>query len=100
MSKLCQKFEQAGTVIGKRWVNLIIFELLTGPKRFKEIQDQVEISPKMLSERLKYLEEQDILTRKLYDETPIRVEYELTQKGYALKPIMEALSTWSQEWYQ
>jgi DNA-binding HxlR family transcriptional regulator len=99
MSKLCQKFEQASSLIGKRWVNMIVYELLTGPKRFNQLLDQLEISAKMLSERLKFLEDNEILIRRVYDETPIRIEYELTDKGHSLRSIVEALTTWSQTWY-
>ena len=99
MSKLCQKFEQASSLIGKRWVNMIVYELLSGPKRFNQLQDQLEISAKMLSERLKFLEDKEILIRRVYDETPIRIEYELTDKGQSLRSIVEALTTWSQTWY-
>ena len=99
MSKLCQKFEQASSLIGKRWVNMIVYELLSGPKRFNQLQDQLEISAKMLSERLSLLEEEGVLIRRVYPETPIRIEYELTEKGQSLKPIVEALTMWSQAWY-
>jgi len=99
MSKLCQKFEQASSLIGKRWVNMIVYELLSGPKRFNQLLDQLEISAKMLSERLKFLEDNEILMRRVYDETPIRIEYELTDKGHSLRSIVEALTTWSQTWY-
>jgi DNA-binding HxlR family transcriptional regulator len=98
MSKLCQKFEQAGMILGKRWVTLILYELLSGPKRFNGLQDQLGISSKVLSERLKYLEDEHILTRKIYNETPIRIEYTLTTKGFALKPIIESLNEWSQSY--
>jgi len=98
MSKICQKFEKAGMILGKRWVTLILYELLSGPKRFNLLQDQLGISSKVLSERLKYLEDENILTRKIYDEIPIRIEYALTHKGSALKPIIESLNVWSQSY--
>lgn len=100
MSKLCPKFEQASTLIGKRWVNLIIFELLSGPKRFNDLQDKLEISAKMLSLRLNQLEDENVLTRKIYPEKPIRVEYALTDKGKTLEPIIKEIVSWSQQWYE
>lgn len=100
MSKLCQKFEAASTLIGKRWVNLIIFELLKGPKRFNDLETILEISSKMLSSRLKELEQEGILTREIYPETPVKIEYKLTEKGISLEPLMKAIESWSQTWYQ
>lgn len=99
MSKLCQKFEAASVLIGKRWVNLIVFELLKGPKRFNDLESVLEISSKMLSSRLKELEEEYVLVRNIYPETPIRIEYELTEKGKSLEPLMKAVESWSQKWY-
>lgn len=99
MSKLCQKFEAASVLIGKRWVNLIVFELLKGPKRFNDLEAVLEISSKMLSSRLKELEEEAVLIRNIYPETPIRIEYELTEKGKSLEPLMKEIESWSQKWY-
>ena len=98
MSKMCQKYEKAGTLLGKRWVPMIIYELLKGPKRFHDLETELLISAKMLSERLKYLEKENILTRTVYPEMPVRVEYELTSKGQSLKPMIDALALWSQTW--
>jgi len=99
MSKMCQKYEKAGMLLGKRWIPMIIYALLQAPKRFHDLESELEISAKMLSERLKYLEQENILIRTVYPEMPIRVEYELTQKGKSLKPIIDALATWSQTWF-
>lgn len=99
MSKLCQKFEKAGMILGKRWISLILYELLSGPKRFNFLQDQLGISAKVLSERLKFLEDEAIIERKLFDETPVRIEYMLTKKGMAMKEIIESLTVWSQTYY-
>ena len=100
MSKLCQKFEQAGTLIGKPWVSLIIYELLTGPKRFSYLESQLNITSRMLSERLKQLEIENIIKREVTPDTPVKIEYLLTDKGYALKPVIESLHTWSQNWFE
>ncbi len=98
MSKMCQKYEQAGMLLGKRWVPMIIYELLTGPKRFHDLENELLISAKMLSERLKFLEQENILIRTVYPEMPVRVEYTLTPKGQSLKPMIDALALWSQTW--
>ena len=99
MSKLCQKFEAASTLIGKRWVNLIIFELLKGPKRFNDLESILEISSKMLSSRLKELENEGILKRVIYPETPVKIEYKLSEKGKSLEPLIKTIESWSQKWY-
>lgn len=99
MSEMCPKFERASGLIGKRWVHLILYSLMEGPKRFNQIQDEVHITAKMLSERLKYLEEENVIERHVYAETPVRIEYSLTQKGHELKPIIDSLSFWSKAWY-
>ncbi len=97
-SNLCPKFEAAMTLLGKRWVGLIISQLLEGKTRFSEIESSIPISGKLLSERLKELEEINIIERKVYPETPVRIEYVLTEKGRALKPVIEAIEQWAQVW--
>jgi DNA-binding HxlR family transcriptional regulator len=99
MSKMCQKYEQASMLLGKRWIPMILYELLKGPKRFHDLEDELQISAKMLSDRLRFLEKENIVYRTVYPEMPIRVEYELTAKGKSLKPIIDALSAWSQTWF-
>ncbi|MBA2875114.1 winged helix-turn-helix transcriptional regulator [Thermaerobacillus caldiproteolyticus] len=97
-SNLCPKFEAAMKLLSKRWVGLIISQLLEGKKRFSEIEASIPISGKLLSERLKELEEADIVERKVYPETPVRIEYSLTEKGQALKSVIEAIEQWAQVW--
>lgn len=96
---LCPKFEAAFDVLGKRWTGLIIRVLLTGPKRFKEISDMIpNMSDRMLAERFRELEAQNIVLRSVYPETPVRIEYELTEKGKSLAPVMDAVQRWSDQW--
>lgn len=97
--KLCPMFEFAFELLGKRWTGLIIRVLMDGPKRFKEISSMIPgMSDKMLAERFKELEAAGILTRNIYPETPVRIEYELTEKGKALKPAMDELQSWAEQW--
>ncbi|PCK71009.1 transcriptional regulator-like protein [Paenibacillus larvae subsp. larvae B-3650] len=56
------------------------------------------MSDRMLSERFKELEAADIVVRKVYPETPVRIEYELTEKGKALRPVMDELQKWAEKW--
>jgi DNA-binding HxlR family transcriptional regulator len=94
--QLCPKFEAAFELLGKRWTGLIIRVLLSGPKRFKDISDLIpSMSDRMLSERFKELEAAGILVRHVYPETPVRIEYELTEKGKGLEPAMQELQKWA-----
>ncbi|GAA4717178.1 winged helix-turn-helix transcriptional regulator [Brevibacillus fulvus] len=97
--QMCPKFEGAVNILGKRWTGLILHVLLRGPARFKEIREIVpQMSDKMLSERLKELEEEQIIERRVYPETPVRIEYELTEKGNDLRHVIESIEVWSHKW--
>lgn len=96
---MCPRFESAFSILGKRWNGLIIQSLMTGPKRFRDISSLIpSMSDKMLSERMKDLENEGILIRHVYPETPVRIEYELTDKGRALRPVMEQVQLWAEKW--
>ncbi|WP_411343039.1 winged helix-turn-helix transcriptional regulator [Paenibacillus sp. WLX1005] len=96
---LCPRFETAFSFLGKRWNGLIIQSLMSGPKRFKDISNLIPMmSDKMLSERMKDLEASGILVRQVYPETPVRIEYELTEKGRALQPVMDQIQNWAEQW--
>jgi DNA-binding HxlR family transcriptional regulator len=96
---LCPRFEAAVSLIGKRWTGLIIEVLLQKPQRFSEIAQAIEhVSDRMLAERLKELEAEGIVDRHVYPETPVRVEYSLTDKGRDLAPVMQALHNWANSW--
>jgi len=97
-SGLCPKFEAAMKLLGKRWIGLIVSQLLEGKRRFSEIESSLPISGKLLSERLKELEEAGIVERNVYPETPVRIEYVLTEKGEALQPVIEAIEQWAKVW--
>lgn len=82
-------------VIQGKWRIPIIISLTFGDKRFGEIQrDIVDISPKMLSQELKALEMNKIITRTLYDSMPITVEYSLTPLGQSMKPLLDKILSW------
>ncbi|TMW71788.1 winged helix-turn-helix transcriptional regulator [Alteribacter natronophilus] len=98
-NELCPKFESAFQLLGKRWNGLIIRVLMTGPRRFREISAVIpNMSDKMLVERLKQLECEGIVKRNVYPETPVRIEYMLTEKGQALEPAMDAFQSWAENW--
>lgn len=100
MSGLCPKFEKAMQILGKRWTVLILNQLLFGCQRFSEIENALPISGRLLSERLKELEEEGIVKREVYTEVPIRVEYSLTEKGSELKPIIKEIQAWAEKWVE
>ncbi|GAB7386687.1 helix-turn-helix domain-containing protein [Bacillaceae bacterium] len=81
-------------VIGKKWVILIIRELIDGKKRYKDIEQALGASPKIISQRLKELEEKGIVERMVFPEIPPRVEYSLTEKGKTLNGVLEAMKEW------
>lgn len=98
-SKLCPRFEGAFLTLGKKWNGLIIKILLGGPKRFSDIRTVIpELSDRILSERLKELESSGIVLRKVYPETPVRIEYELTPMGIELTPVMAEVQKWAEKW--
>lgn len=96
---MCPKYEAAIDLLGKRWTGLIIRILLGGPRRFRDMTEQVPaMSDRMLTERLKELESYGILERKVYPETPVRIEYQLTEKGKSLEPVITSIQKWAEQW--
>jgi DNA-binding HxlR family transcriptional regulator len=87
--------EHALLVLDGKWSTLIIRELLSGPKRFGELRKGLGIgSPKTLTERLRILEHQGVLTRTVHAEVPPRVVYELTERGRSFRSVLEAMAVW------
>ena len=87
------------SLISDRWKVLIIRDLLGGTKRFGELRKSVgNVSQKVLTANLRSMEEDGLLTRKVYAEVPPRVEYTLTETGMSLKPVLDAMWTWGEEY--
>ena len=87
------------TLISDKWKVLILRDLLTGTKRFGELQRSIgHVSQKVLTSQLRQMEASGVLTRKVYAEVPPRVEYTLTELGYSLKPIMDAMWAWGENY--
>ncbi|AZK46092.1 MULTISPECIES: winged helix-turn-helix transcriptional regulator [Paenibacillus] len=99
-TSICTRFEKAMSLLSQRWTGLIIYQLLSGPQRFCQLESSIGVSGKVLSERLKDLETEGIVTRSIYPETPVRIEYSLTDKGIAFEPIMRDIENWSQRWLE
>ena len=95
----CGLYHQAVELVGKRWTGAILIVLLDGPLRFSEIRQLVpDLSDRLLSERLKELESEGIVARRVAEQSPVRVEYALTPKGQALEPSVRALKRWAHAW--
>ena len=88
-------------LISDRWKVLIIRDLLDGTKRFGELKKSIgNVSQKVLTANLRSMEDSGLLIRKVYPEVPPRVEYTLTETGYSLKPILDAMVEWGTEYKQ
>ena len=88
------------TLISDKWKVLILRDLLPGTKRFGELRKSIgHVSQKVLTAQLRQMEQSGLVNRKVYAEVPPKVEYSLTDVGYSLKPILDAMWTWG-EGYQ
>ncbi len=88
-------------LIGDKWKVLILRELMNGTRRFGELKRAIgTVSQKVLTAQLRDMEEKGLLTRKVYAEVPPRVEYTLTDTGYSLKPILDAMVVWGTDYQQ
>jgi DNA-binding HxlR family transcriptional regulator len=98
-SKMCPKYESAAELLGKKWTGLIIRVLMGGPKRFKDIKEQIpDMSDKMLTDRMKELESFGVVKRTVYPEMPVRIEYDLTEKGRDLENVTNSIQEWAEKW--
>jgi DNA-binding HxlR family transcriptional regulator len=96
----CPRYHEAVELVGKRWTGAILYVLLhRGRLRFTEIAQAVpDLSDRLLSERIKELEARGIVARHVSDGTPVKVSYELTDKGRELAPAMAELKAWADRW--
>ena len=87
------------TLIGDKWKVLILRDLLPGTKRFGELRKSIgTVSQKVLTTQLRQMENSGLVVRTVYAEVPPRVEYTLTELGYSLKPVLDAMVTWGTEY--
>jgi DNA-binding HxlR family transcriptional regulator len=95
----CCSVAATAEIIGAKWTALLVHDLSEGARRFSELEHSCTgISPRTLSERLRVLESEGIVERRSYAESPPRVEYELTDKGEALLPIIDAMREFGHDW--
>jgi DNA-binding HxlR family transcriptional regulator len=86
-------------IVGAKWTVLIVHDLTEGPRRFTALEHSCAgISPRTLAERLRWLEAEGIVERRSYPESPPRVEYQLTEKGRALHPIIDQMRRFGHDW--
>ncbi|WP_163527714.1 winged helix-turn-helix transcriptional regulator [Halobacillus ihumii] len=97
---ICPRFEKAIGLLSQRWTGLIIYQLLEGKQRFCTIESSIGISGKVLSDRLKDMEKSGLVKRDVFPETPVRIEYSLTDKGLSLQPIMDDIEKWAHDWIE
>ena len=87
------------TLISDKWKVMILRDLLSGTKRFGELKKSIgHVTQKVLTAQLRQMEESGLLTRTVYAEVPPRVEYTLTELGYSLKPILDAMLVWGENY--
>ena len=88
-------------LIGNKWKVLIIRDLINGTKRFGELKKSIgTISQKVLTSNLRDMEESGLIKRKVYAEVPPRVEYSLTKTGESLKPVLDSMIKWGNDYKQ
>jgi DNA-binding HxlR family transcriptional regulator len=86
-------------VVGERWTLLVLRDIMNRRRKFKELLETCEgISPNLLADRLKRLEERGMIERRFYSDHPPRAEYRLTDKGKAFVPVIQELYKWGREW--
>ena len=87
------------TLIGDKWKVLILRDLLLGTKRFGELRKSIgTVSQKVLTTQLRQMEQSGLVIRTVYAEVPPRVEYTLTELGYSLRPVLDAMGAWGTEY--
>ena len=100
-TELCPRFQVAVDPLGKRWTTLVLHVLQGGPQRFGDLAEVLQVvSERMLSERLKELEEAGVVERRVLPGPPVGVEYRLTRKGEALGRVPRGLERWADEWVE
>lgn len=101
ISAFCPRFQYAVELIGRRWVGAILRTLIGQPRRFNEIMAAIPgLSDRLLTERLRELENEGVVRRIVHDERPVRVTYELTECGESLEPIIRSVGEWAEAWVQ
>lgn len=97
--RICPRHHRALELLSRRWTGHVLRVLKDGPHRFSDMRRGVEgVSDSVLSERLKEMEAEGLVERRVYSETPVRIEYALTEKGRGLQRIVEDIHRWADLW--
>ena len=100
-SAFCPRFQYAIELIGRRWIGAILRVLVNGPARFNEIMAAVpNLSDRLLTERLRELEREGLVTRTVSPDRPVRVTYALTDCGRSLSEIICTIGSWAERWVE
>ncbi|MFN2450076.1 MAG: winged helix-turn-helix transcriptional regulator [Candidatus Baltobacteraceae bacterium] len=100
-SGLCPRYHRAVELIGRRWTGAIVRTLAARPRRFNELVCAIPgISDRLLTERLRELEAERIVRRDVHAGSPVRVVYDLTQRGRDLQPALDEIAQWAQRWLE
>jgi DNA-binding HxlR family transcriptional regulator len=100
VNSVCPHFHAAIELIGRRWTGAILIALTDGPLRFGELGKAVPgLSDRLLSQRLRELEEEGLVERTVEPDAPVRVTYELTTKGAELRPAINEVRDWARRWH-
>ena len=95
---ICSNYHEAIEFIGRRWMGMVIYSLMDGPKRFSELADQINgISDRLLTERLNELVAEGLVSKTFLEDSPKKVDYALTERGLSLKNVIEAILAWIKE---
>jgi len=98
LERSCCPITHALDIFGDKWTLLIVRDLVLGKSRYLELISSAEkIASNILADRLKRLEAAGLITRRAYQQKPVRYEYSLTEKGESLKPVLAAIISWSQK---
>ena len=96
---LCPRYHRAVELVGRRWTGAIVRTLQAGPLRYNELLAAIPgISDRLLTERLRELEAERVVRREVKPEAPIRVVYELTDRGRDLGPALDEIARWAERW--
>jgi DNA-binding HxlR family transcriptional regulator len=99
LEQICPRFHKTIELVGKRWTGAIVQRLMDGPRRFTALRGAVPgLHDRLLSERLKELEAEGLVERRVYAETPVHIEYSLTDKGRALEKVFAEIERWAHRW--
>jgi DNA-binding HxlR family transcriptional regulator len=99
LSSFCPRFHRAVELIGRRWTGAVIRAMFSGPRGFNELLATIPgLSDRLLTERLRELEDEKIVRREVLPGPPVRVQYTLTERGLELEPAIRTLGAWAERW--